>query len=278
GAQLHSRVNLEAIGGSIDTSSLAEDTVTTFKTQLGGRTVVFEPYAVVLAEEPHQIGALWKQRLRWARGNVQLTKRYKKVWFRPSREHKLGTISFGLFWFSVFLLPVLMIASSTGLIGLYLLGSPLASVVFRTLWIIAACTYVYTMLLAVQLDPATGRSSWREAILFPGFISILVMITAFFPGLLESRLPALFGFQFDDAALVIWTIFTYVWISAAMLAAWGAKRVDATRAGRWLSPLLVYLIGYGPILCAITFDSYVKEARGAAMVWDKTEKTGRVMG
>ncbi|WP_269446688.1 hypothetical protein [Blastococcus saxobsidens] len=37
GAQLHTRENLLAIGGQIDTSSLAEDTVTTFRTQLGGR-------------------------------------------------------------------------------------------------------------------------------------------------------------------------------------------------------------------------------------------------
>ena len=36
GAQLHSRANLEAIGGRIDTTSLAEDTFTTFKTQMAG--------------------------------------------------------------------------------------------------------------------------------------------------------------------------------------------------------------------------------------------------
>ena len=48
GAQLHSRANLEALGGRIDTTSLAEDTFTTFKTQLGGRRVVFEPHATVL--------------------------------------------------------------------------------------------------------------------------------------------------------------------------------------------------------------------------------------
>ena len=36
GAQLHSRANLLAVGGRIDTSSLAEDTFTTFKTQLAG--------------------------------------------------------------------------------------------------------------------------------------------------------------------------------------------------------------------------------------------------
>ena len=61
GAQLHSRENLEDLG-SIDTATLAEDTVTTIETQLRGRRAVFEPHAVVLAEEPQAIAALWKQR------------------------------------------------------------------------------------------------------------------------------------------------------------------------------------------------------------------------
>src|SRR6185437_1027977 len=87
GAQLHSRANLEAIGGRIDTSSLAEDTVTTFITQLDGRRVVFDGDATVWAEEPDGIGGLWKQRLRWSRGNVQITRRYKGLWFRPKRGH-----------------------------------------------------------------------------------------------------------------------------------------------------------------------------------------------
>ncbi len=37
GAQLHSRANLEAIGGAIPTGTLAEDTVATFESQLHGR-------------------------------------------------------------------------------------------------------------------------------------------------------------------------------------------------------------------------------------------------
>jgi cellulose synthase/poly-beta-1,6-N-acetylglucosamine synthase-like glycosyltransferase len=85
GAQLHTRANLLALGGRIDTTSLAEDTFTTFQTQLNGRRVVFEPHAIVWAEEPGSIIGLWKQRLRWARGNVQVTKRYRKLWFRPRR-------------------------------------------------------------------------------------------------------------------------------------------------------------------------------------------------
>ncbi|HEX2820545.1 MAG TPA: glycosyltransferase family 2 protein, partial [Streptosporangiaceae bacterium] len=44
----------------------------------------------------------------------------------------------------------------------------------------------------------------------------------------------------------------------------------------FISPLVVYLAGYGSLLCACTFVSYVKELRGAEMKWDKTEKTGKV--
>jgi cellulose synthase/poly-beta-1,6-N-acetylglucosamine synthase-like glycosyltransferase len=276
GAQLHSRENLLAIGGEIDTSSLAEDTVTTFKTQLAGRRVVFEPHAVVLSEEPQMIAALWKQRLRWARGNVYVTWRYRKVWFRPTRKHNLGSFSFGIFWFSIFLLPVAMILSSTGLIGLYFMHSAFAAIVFRATWAAAACTYVYSISIAVQLDGRTGRRSWREAVLFPGFISILIMVTAFFPGLLEQRIPALFGLKPSPVAMAVWTLFVYSWISLSMVGAWVAKRVEVTRAGRFLTPLLIYLVGYGPLLCAVTVDSYIKEFRHAESVWDKTEKIGRV--
>lgn len=277
GAQLHSRENLEAIGGRIDTSSLAEDTFTTFLTQLGGRRVVFEPHAVVLAEEPGSIAALWKQRLRWARGNVQLTGRFRKVFFRPSKAHRLGSITFGLFWFTTFLLPVAMILSSIGLIGLYFLNSDLANVVFRATWFLSACTYVYLTLFALQLDGRAGWRNWREAILFPGVISLTVITMAFFPGLLDEWLPGLFGLSVSDTGGKIWTLFIYAWLSLCMVAAWGIKRIENNKIGRRLAPILVYFVGYGPLLCAITFDAYIKQFRGAAQVWDKTEKTGRVL-
>ncbi|MHC5797034.1 glycosyltransferase family 2 protein [Lacisediminihabitans sp. FW035] len=277
GAQLHTRENLLAIGGRIDTSSLAEDTITTFETQLRGRTVVFETLAVVLAEEPGSIDALWKQRLRWARGNVTVTARYKKVWFRPSKVHKLGTIAFGLVWFSLWLLPLAMIVSSIGLLGLLLMQSTLAEGVFRVLWISAACTYVFTLALGVQLDSKLSRQAWREVLSFPGILSMIVMLTAFFPGLVERQIPALFGSRFTESGIFAFTVAIYVWIPFSMVGAWAARRVEKTRMGPFLAPLLLYLVGYGSLLCAITFDSYIKELRHAEAKWDKTEKTGRVL-
>ena len=277
GAQLHTRENLVAIGGRIDTSSLAEDTITTFETQLRGHRVVFEPHAVVLAEEPGSIDALWKQRLRWARGNVTVTARYRKVWFRPSRTHRLGSISFGLIWFSLYLLPIAMILSSIGLIGLLLIHSNLATVVFRALWILAACTYIFMLGLGAQLDRRISRQAWREVLTFPGVISMFIMLTAFFPGLVERQIPALFDVKFTQTGLFALTEFIYTWIPFSMLGALLARRVEKTRIGRFLAPAMIYLVGYGSLLCAITLDSYLKELQGAEAKWDKTEKTGRVV-
>lgn len=277
GAQLHTRENLMALGGQIDTSSLAEDTITTFETQLRGREVVFEPLAIVLSEEPGTIDALWKQRLRWARGNVSVTARYKKIWFRPSKVHHLGGLAFGIVWFSLWLLPVAMVTSSIGLLGLLLIHSQLAVIVFRSLWIGAAATFVFTLALAAQLDRGISRRAWREVITFPGIISMIVMLTAFFPKLTEIDIPGWFGLTLNGPALYIITLCIYIWIPFSMVGAVIARKVEKTWIGGFLAPLLIYLVGYGSLLCAVTFDSYIKEIRHAEAKWDKTEKTGRVV-
>ncbi len=80
-----------------------------------------------------------------------------------------------------------------------------------------------------------------------------------------------------DGGLFYLTLGIYIWIPFSMVGAWIAREVESTRVGRFLSPLLVYLVGYGSLLCAITFDSYIKELRHAEAKWDKTEKTGRVV-
>lgn len=180
GAQLHSRANLEALGGRIDSSSLAEDTFTTFNTQIGGRRVVFEPNAVALAEEPERLGGLWKQRLRWARGNVQVTSTYRKLWFRPSPVHRLGGISFGLIWFSIFLLPLSMIVSSASLVVLYFTDLTSAQHVFRALWIVNALCFVFTTVFTLLIDRAAGRRTWLQAFFFPGSVSLLIILYACF--------------------------------------------------------------------------------------------------
>jgi len=144
----------------------AEDTVTTFNIQLTGQRVVFEPYAIVWAEEPHDLGALWRQRMRWSRGNIQVSRRFAKVWFRPWRS-RLGSPSFGVFWFTVTLMPAFMVATSS-LVVLYLANRPLSADAFHAFWTINLVAYLFITLSSLSLDPQTARLVWREALLFPG--------------------------------------------------------------------------------------------------------------
>lgn len=281
GAQLHSRANLEALGGRIDTRTLAEDTVTTFNTQLGGRKVVFEPHAVVLAEEPGGIGALWKQRVRWARGNWQVTRRFRREWFRPWHDGGLGGVSFGLIWFSLFLQPMIMITSSLGLVVLFFANPKLATDAFRLVWLAAALTFVLITTLTILIDPDTGLHSWREAIMFPGLVSLILITYSVFPDQLRALLldaGARIGVHPTPYQIAGLTLFVYVWPPLSMFGGALARRVEDRAGLRWLCPVLVYLIGYGPLLCAMSLAAYVKELRHAEMTWEKTEKTGKVTG
>ena len=262
GAQLLRRESLEAIGGEIDTSSLAEDTFTTFNVQLAGGRVVFEPHAIVWAEEPRDIAGLWKQRLRWGRGNVQVTLRYRHVWLRR-RKGRLGGASFALIWFSVFLMPALMVLSSVALVTLFALDRDLALDVFRSFWALSLVTYLFVTLSAFAQDGSAARASWFEAIAFPGLISLAIIVCAIVAPLADA-LP--------DWGLV----FAYVWLSASMLAAYLVRRLESVTRLRWLARPLLYLVGYGPLLCAITAAAYLAELRRADLVWEKTEKTGTV--
>jgi cellulose synthase/poly-beta-1,6-N-acetylglucosamine synthase-like glycosyltransferase len=279
GAQLVRRDSLEAIGGEIDTSTLAEDTVTTINVQLSGRRVVFEPHAIVWAEEPRDIASLWKQRLRWGRGNVQVTGRFRRIWLRRGRAGSLGGVSIALIWFSTFLMPLLMLASSASLVALFFWDRPFSVDVFRGLWAINVVTYLYVTLTSFSLDPEAARTSWREGLAFPGLISLAIIVYALWPPLVDDYLAGGLrdiGISTQGALRDVVLLFTYAWLSASMLAAWVVKRTESVRGLGRLAPALLYVVGYGPLLCAITAASYVKEIKRTEMVWEKTEKTGAI--
>jgi cellulose synthase/poly-beta-1,6-N-acetylglucosamine synthase-like glycosyltransferase len=280
GAQLHSRQNLETIGGRIDTSSLAEDTLTTFRTQLSGKSVVFDGNAVVWAEEPGDLDGLWKQRLRWARGNVQISLQFSHMWLHGRRYGGLGQSLFALIWFTVLLMPVTMLAASTGLIGLWAIDAHRAWHAFRLLWIFHAIVYVFVTAMALALDPATARRAWLQGILFPGVISLAMMTYGVAPGPIGALLTAGLehvGVAVTPARIEALQLFQYTWLTGSMAVAYFARWLSGRWRLEWLPKLLVYIAGFGALLCAVTVAAYVREIQGAGLAWDKTVKTGRVV-
>jgi hypothetical protein len=122
------------------------------------------------------------------------------------------------------------------------------------------------IVMTISVDPRVGLKVWREALLFPGAISLTVLVAATFPGLVP----------WGGGTSTGWTLFVYSWLVLCVPMAFLVRRLERSRWGHRLAPLGLYLVGFGPMMCAITVDAYLKEFRGAAMTWDKTEKTGRV--
>ncbi len=282
GAQLLTKENLIAIGGKIDTSSLAEDTFTTFNTQLAGRKTIFDPYAIVWAEEPNCLVALWKQRLRWARGNIQVTKAFKHIWL--NREiGNLGSFSFSFIWFTIMLMPLLMILSSIGLTGLFFLDFPYSWFIFKQFWILNTFTDLFIILTCNFLDPKTAKRTRLEGLLFPGIISLCLIILSVYPNLLDKLLDIMvlsnhgnhlyFGLDFKSFIIVF---FLYLWVALCMVVSFMAYYTEKKGFPLFISRTLLLIGGYGPFLCAVTFASYIKEITKSEMKWDKTEKTGNL--
>lgn len=281
GAQLLTKNNLIAIGGQIDTSSLAEDTFTTFKTQLAGKKTIFEPYAIVWAEEPNSLVALWKQRLRWARGNIQVTKAFKDIWFNREAGN-LGSLGFAFIWFTIMLMPILMILASIGLTGLFFLDFSYSWSLFREFWILNTFTDIFIISTCYILDPKTAKRTWFEGLLFPGIISLCLIILSVYPNLMDRLLDMLLYYNGDslifglDIKSFIIVFFLYLWVSLCMIVSYMAYYTEKKGCPPFISRTLLLIGGYGPYLCAITFASYIKEIRKSEMKWDKTQKTGNL--
>lgn len=274
GAQLHSRENLQAIGGRIFSETLAEDTFTTFRTQMRGRKAIFEPHAIVYAEEPDTLEGLWKQRVRWARGNVQITGVFRQLWGNTGAHPTMGSMAMVFLWFTIFLMPLIQVAASIGLLALYFVNEGLAWRTFQALWLIAGIVYLVVTIVSYVIDWESCRKSWAEGILFPGLISLAVIIYSFVPALFTPLAEAV---HWNSQPLLQQsiTLFLYAWLSLAMAFSYAAKELEV-RGYKKTAIAFLYLAGYGPFLCAVTFGAYVKEIRGASMSWDKTVKTGKV--
>jgi hypothetical protein len=275
GAQLHSRANLIAIGGAIDTSTLAEDTYTTIKTQLVGHRALFDGNAVVWAEEPDSVAALWKQRVRWGRGNLQITMAFRDLWFRPDRNRLFGDIAFGFLWFSIAFMPLFMIAGSVGLVGLFYAWPPWVPAAFSILWGVTFASYLFQTLYSFAIDPATARSCWFEGIAFPGLLSVGVMMLAVLglkPFIGEAAWPPLPGlWSWQEVAVNV----VLGWSAISTLLAWLVYRLDKAGAPKGLRNVLLILVGYGPLLCAISIGAMIAQLRNADPKWDKTIKSGK---
>lgn len=69
--------------GFWSTDILTEDIDISWRLQLAGWLVRFQPAALSWILMPETVRGLWKQRLRWSMGGVQAILRYRHIWLKP---------------------------------------------------------------------------------------------------------------------------------------------------------------------------------------------------
>lgn len=143
-----------------------------------GKIVQASSEAIGYTEAPQNLGDLWKQRLRWYRGNYQTLFKHRDA-FRNSRFGTLYAIGFPYILISLILIPLSMLAIVTTTI-MAILDGYLAQIL--TIFIIFNLLQFMISILAIKLDGEDIRLAFLSPFFVVGykhFLDIVKMKAAF---------------------------------------------------------------------------------------------------
>ncbi len=141
---------IEEIGGW-DTQALSEDTEISFRLYRMGYYIKQMPLAVTWEQEPHLLGVWFRQRTRWAKGNLYvLVKNFRYIFDRKAGPMRLDV----LYYLIVYILMLSSLVTS----DMIFLGGILGWVHvtlggFSTLlWIMAILVFVFNVMLTLATE------------------------------------------------------------------------------------------------------------------------------
>ncbi|EJO5347867.1 glycosyltransferase family 2 protein [Clostridium botulinum] len=145
-----------------DPNAIAEDTEISFRMYELGYKIRFVPSSITWEQEPETLKVWFKQRNRWAKGNIYVLLKYLKNMFKGNSKD----IMFDIFYFfsvyflflsSVIISDVLFIVSIFSDISIHVTGN------FNVLWILAYILFVLEVSLTLTLEK--GESNRKNLIL-----------------------------------------------------------------------------------------------------------------
>ncbi|MCK4715057.1 MAG: glycosyltransferase family 2 protein [Candidatus Aenigmarchaeota archaeon] len=252
---------IEYMGG-YPPDTLAEDTDLSFNIAMkSGKDVHYDTGVRVVSNEPMKLRDLWDQRVRWGRGNLQVTLKHRDKVGRP-RYGRAATVVYP-FWLAYIILPIAFLLSAGGII-LDMTWSldiafpqaikDLLIITFFGFWAFAAMLY-------------RGRSA-LEGLLSPG----IPVFSAFF------------SFLFFDEGII--SLVSYMgfsqlsWYVGTVLGLWILLAIPGSYVSLWVSDrhqklgmlLQLAVFGYWMFLITCVIHGYGKELARHENIWIKTRK------
>ncbi|MCI1966257.1 MAG: glycosyltransferase family 2 protein [Oscillospiraceae bacterium] len=141
---------IERIGGW-DVKALSEDTEISFRIYRMGYYIKFLPQAVTWEQEPHLLSIWFRQRTRWAKGNLYvLIKNFKYTFDHTAGSMRLDTLYFAtvyvLMLSSLITSDIIFLGGLMGFIHVKLAGFS------SVLWGLAIVVFIVNMMLMLALE------------------------------------------------------------------------------------------------------------------------------
>ena len=141
---------IEAVGGW-DVKALSEDTEISFRVYRMGYIIKLLPQAVTWEQEPHLLPVWFRQRVRWAKGNVYvMIKNFKYTFDRNAGPMRLDTLYYALVY--SIMLTSLVASDAIFLGGMLGFVSVKLSGFSSTLWGMAILVFIANVMLTLSLE------------------------------------------------------------------------------------------------------------------------------
>lgn len=149
---------IEKMGGW-DTKAVTEDTEISFRLYRMGYKIKFMPLAVTWEQEPQTLAVWFRQRSRWAKGNVYvIIKNFKYLFSRHGNASKFDIIYYTIIYF--FFLSAAVISDMIFVLGLSQVITLNISGYSIVLWIMAY--NVFSLSILVALSTETGELTFEN--------------------------------------------------------------------------------------------------------------------
>lgn len=159
------RCLIEEMGGW-DTKAITEDTELSFRLYRMGYKIKFNPLAITWEQEPQTLKVWFRQRSRWAKGNIYVVLKNIKYLFKKN----VGVTKFDLIYYvTIYFLflsanissDLIFILGYLGVINIHVTGYVL------TIWIMALSIFVLSLLVCISTE--------KGELNFKNFIVIILM-------------------------------------------------------------------------------------------------------
>ncbi|MEK8126495.1 glycosyltransferase [Paenibacillus filicis] len=170
---------VERIGGW-DVKAIAEDTEISFRIYMMGYRIKFQPKAVTWEQEPQTVKVWFKQRTRWAKGNIYVIVKNLRLLFDPTAK----IIRFDILYFlSIYFLLLTSLIMSDLLLILNALGFVTTTIAgFSSfLWLLAITLFIVGTFITLVTEKGEMRLSnvWIIMLMYVSYCQLWMVVAAY---------------------------------------------------------------------------------------------------